>query len=171
MNRRKFEDQARLVAYNAISAVNREGAYANLKLPDLLAASQLSEQDRAWVTESVYGTLRMQGKHDYFLSLLCERPLDQVNTAVLDILRLGIHQIFEMRTPDHAAVSATVALTRYISGESPTAFVNGVLRNAIRRGDPLCEICPEIVTVSNGRRSKVIALEVSTVPTEAVSVL
>ena len=135
MNRKKFEDQARLVAYNAISAVNREGAYANLKLPDLLAASQLSEQDRAWVTESVYGTLRMQGKHDYFLSLLCERPLDQVNTAVLDILRLGIHQIFEMRTPDHAAVSATVALTRYISGESPTAFVNGVLRNAIRRRD------------------------------------
>ena len=133
MNRKKFEDQARLVAYNAISAVNRDGAYANIKLPDLLAASDLSEQDRAWVTEAVYGTLRMQGKHDYFLGLLCERGLDTVNPAVLDILRLGMHQLFEMRTPDHAAVSATVALTRYIVGESPTSFVNGVLRNAIRR--------------------------------------
>ena len=137
INRKKFEDQPRLVAYNGISAVNRDGAYANIKLPDLLAASSLSEQDRAWVTEAVYGTLRMQGKHDYFLTLLCERPLDSVNPAVLDVLRLGLHQIFEMRTPDHAAVSATVALTRYISGESPTAFVNGVLRSAIRRRDEL----------------------------------
>ena len=131
--RGRFEDGARLLSFDAITQINREGAYANLRLPELLADSQLDERDRSWVTELVYGTLRMQGKHDYFLSLLIERPLESLDPGVHDLLRLGMHQIFEMRTADHAAVSSSVALARYLFGESPTSFVNGVLRNAIRR--------------------------------------
>ena len=133
--RGKFEDQVRLLAFDALTQIIREGAYANLRLPELLADSTLDERDRSWVTELVYGTLRMQGRHDHFLSLLIERPLDSVDSGVLDLLRLGMHQIFEMRTADHAAVSSSVALARYLFGESPTSFVNGVLRNALRRRD------------------------------------
>ena len=131
--RGKFEDQARLLAFDAITDIIRNGAYANLRLPELLAESTLDERDRSWVTELVYGTLRMQSRHDHFLSLLIERPLESLDPGVLDLLRLGMHQIFEMRTADHAAVSSSVALARYLFGESPTSFVNGVLRNAIRR--------------------------------------
>ena len=131
--RGKFEDQARLLAFDALTQINREGAYANLRLPELLAESSLDDRDRSWVTEVVYGTLRMQGKHDHLLSLLIERPLESIDPGIHDLLRLGMHQIFEMRTADHAAVSSSVALARYLFGESPTSFVNGVLRNAIRR--------------------------------------
>ena len=138
--RGKFEDPARLLAFDALTQIIREGAYANLRLPELLAESTLDERDRSWVTELVYGTLRMQGRHDHFLSLLIERPLESLDSGVLDLLRLGMHQIFEMRTADHAAVSASVSLARYLFGESPTSFVNGVLRNALRRRDEFAEL-------------------------------
>ena len=112
--RGKFEDQARLLAFDALTQINREGAYANLRLPELLAESSLDDRDRSWVTEVVYGTLRMQGKHDHLLSLLIERPLGNIDPGIHDLLRLGMHQIFEMRTADHAAVSSSVAVAGYL---------------------------------------------------------
>jgi 16S rRNA (cytosine967-C5)-methyltransferase len=41
---------------------------------------------------------------------------------------LGAHQLFEMRVPVHAAVSATVELARKVLGESKASFVNALLR-------------------------------------------
>jgi 16S rRNA (cytosine967-C5)-methyltransferase len=43
-------------------------------------------------------------------------------------VRLGAHQLFEMRVPSHAAVSATVELARKVLGESKASFVNALLR-------------------------------------------
>jgi 16S rRNA (cytosine967-C5)-methyltransferase len=47
---------------------------------------------------------------------------------VRDVLRLGAHQLLALRTPPHAAVSASVALCRAAVGEGPAGFVNAVLR-------------------------------------------
>jgi 16S rRNA (cytosine967-C5)-methyltransferase len=41
---------------------------------------------------------------------------------------MGAHQLFEMRVPSHAAVSATVELARKVIGESKASFVNALLR-------------------------------------------
>ena len=47
---------------------------------------------------------------------------------MLDVLRLGAHQLLRMRVPPHAAVSATVDLARRVVSAGPVAFVNAVLR-------------------------------------------
>ena len=60
--------KTRLLAFDLLDQVNREGAYANLALPKILSDSNLSIQDRAFVTELSYGTLRMQGKYDFVIS-------------------------------------------------------------------------------------------------------
>ena len=124
--------ESRVLSYNLIHQVNREGAYANLRLPALLEASNLDERDRGFATELSYGTLRMQGKYDAIISKHVDRDLSKVDPAIIDILRMGLHEIYGMRTPEHASVSQTVDLARLIVGESTGAFVNAILRNALR---------------------------------------
>ncbi len=67
------------------------------------------------------------------LAACADRPLDQVDPPVLDVLRLGAHQQLAMRVPPHAAVGATVELARAVLGEGRSAFVNAVLRRVGRQ--------------------------------------
>ena len=120
---------ARLLAYDLVSQVNRNGAYANLRLPELLSDSDLDLRDRSFVTELAYGTLRLQGKHDFAISKKADRPISELDEKIVDLLRLGIHQIFEMRVPIHAAVGETVEVARAVAGESKASYVNALLRS------------------------------------------
>jgi len=121
-------DATRMLAFEVFTEVNRRDAYANLLLPRALSESSLETRDRAFATELVYGTLRMQGRHDWILSQVSDRPWESVDPGIVDVARLGVHQLFEMRVPDHAAVSATVEVARKVLGESRATYVNALLR-------------------------------------------
>ncbi len=125
-------EKSRVIAFDVLAEVTLEGAYSNLLLSKTLAESGLEPRDRALVTELVYGTIRMQGKHDWRISQCIDRSLSEVDPKTLICLRMGAHQIFEMRIPAHAAVSATVELARHVVGESKGTFVNAVLRSLTR---------------------------------------
>jgi 16S rRNA (cytosine967-C5)-methyltransferase len=75
----------------------------------------------------------MQGKHDWVLAQISDRPWSEVDPGIVDICRLGVHQIHEMRIPDHAAVAATVEVARKRIGESKASFVNALLRSVTRK--------------------------------------
>ena len=126
-------DAARLLAFDLLTEVNRNEGYSNLLLPQALNASKLDDRDRSLVTELLYGTIRMQGKHDWVLSQISDRPWSEVDPGIIDICRLGVHQIHEMRIPDHAAVAATVEVARRRIGESKASFVNALLRSVTRK--------------------------------------
>ena len=134
---RKFSaprpDASRLLAYDVLHEVNRNAGYSNLLLPKALSQSSLDERDRAFATELVYGTLRMQGRHDWILGQASDRPWLDVDPALVDVARLGAHQLFEMRVPTHAAVSTTVELGRKVLGESKAAFLNAILRKVSKK--------------------------------------
>jgi 16S rRNA (cytosine967-C5)-methyltransferase len=136
-NERKFSkpkpDAPRLLAYDIISEVNRRQGYSNLLLPQALNSSTFDERDKAFTTEIVYGTLRMQGLYDYIFSQIADRPWGSVDSDVVDVARMGAHQIFTMRTPTHAAVSSTVDVARKVLGESKGSFVNALMRKASSR--------------------------------------
>ena len=126
-------ESSRLLAFDLISEVNRNEGYSNLLLPQALSASNLDERDRNLVTELVYGTLRMQGKHDWVLAQISDRPWSEVDAGIVDVARLGVHQIHEMRIPDHASVASTVEVARKRLGESKASFVNALLRGVTRK--------------------------------------
>jgi 16S rRNA (cytosine967-C5)-methyltransferase len=126
--RKPRPDATRLLAFEVFTEVNRRDAYSNLILPRALSESALENRDRAFATELVYGALRMQGRHDWILSQVSDRPWESVDPGIVDVARLGVHQLFEMRVPDHAAVSATVELARKVLGESRASYVNALLR-------------------------------------------
>jgi 16S rRNA (cytosine967-C5)-methyltransferase len=126
-------DAARLLAFDLLTEVNRNEGYSNLLLPQALNSSSLDDRDRSLVTELLYGTIRMQGKHDWVLAQISDRPWSEVDPGIVDICRLGVHQIHEMRIPDHAAVAATVEVARKRIGESKASFVNALLRSVTRK--------------------------------------
>jgi 16S rRNA (cytosine967-C5)-methyltransferase len=119
---------ARLLVFNLVTQVNREGAYANLRLPYLLGESKLDQRDKSFATELAYGTIRMQGRHDFAIAEHSDRKIEEIDPDVIDLLRIGIHQLHFMRVSPHAAVSETVELARLVVGESKATFINAILR-------------------------------------------
>jgi 16S rRNA (cytosine967-C5)-methyltransferase len=126
-------EASRLLAFDLLTEVNRNEGYSNLLLPQALNSSKLDERDKSFVTELLYGTIRMQGKHDWVLSQISDRPWSEVDPGIVDVCRMGVHQIHEMRVPDHAAVASTVEVARKRLGESKASFVNAMLRNVTRK--------------------------------------
>ena len=126
-------EASRLLAFDLLTEVNRNEGYSNLLLPQALNSSKLDERDKSLVTELLYGTIRMQGKHDWVLAQISDRPWTEVDPGIIDICRMGVHQIHEMRIPDHAAVASTVEVARKRLGESKASFVNALLRNVTRK--------------------------------------
>ena len=126
-------EASRLLAFDLLTEVNRNEGYSNLLLPQALNSSKLDERDKSLVTELLYGTIRMQGKHDWVLSQISDRPWSEVDPGIVDVCRMGVHQIHEMRVPDHAAVASTVEVARKRLGESKASFVNAMLRNVTRK--------------------------------------
>ena len=111
----------RRIAIDAVVRIESDGAYANVLLPKMLAEVDLDARDKGFVTELVYGSTRRKRALDHVVDrFLVQDPPPTARAA----LRLGAHQLIELGTPPHAAVSATVEAT-------PKRFrglVNAVLR-------------------------------------------
>jgi 16S rRNA (cytosine967-C5)-methyltransferase len=123
----------RRTAYDVLAAVRERAAYANLLLPRLLAERGLTGRDAALATELAYGTLRGQGTYDAVLSACSDRPLDKLDPPVLDVLRLGAHQLLSTRIGAHAAVATSVDLAKSVVGPRVSGYVNAVLRRVATR--------------------------------------
>ncbi len=125
---RRTIDPARRTAFEALRAVNGEGAYANLVLAALTAQHRLNERDAAFATELVFGTSRLQGSYDLVIERAGGRKLASLQPAVVDVLRLAAHQILGMRVPARAGVAASVDLAGAAIGERVTGVVNAISR-------------------------------------------
>ena len=138
----KFKEvsPARLAAFHILQQVEA-GAFSSV----LLAAEQpkLQASDRALCHELVLGVLRWQLFLDKIVEHSSKRRIDSLDSAVRIALRLGLYQLrFLTRIPASAAVNESVSLVRVARLSSATAFVNAVLRRAIREAeyDPAAKV-------------------------------
>jgi 16S rRNA (cytosine967-C5)-methyltransferase len=146
-------DPIRTLVFDILQEVNQRGGYSNLLLPGTLTDSKFEQRDKGFATELLYGTLRMQGRHDYIASQISDRPWSEVDSGIVDVVRLGAHQLFEMRVATHAAVSETVELARKVLGESKASFVNAMLRKMSAQTldqwmDPVKEIKDDVARLA-----------------------
>ena len=96
-------------------------------------ASPLPE-DRALATELVYGVLRWTNRLDAVLRRCLDRPGKKLDPGLREVLRIALYQLLALdRVPDHAAVDQAVIQARHHFGSHTAPFVNGVLRNALRK--------------------------------------
>ena len=119
------------------------GAFSSV----LLAAyePQLRPADRALTHELVLGVLRWQLWLDKLIEHYAKRAVSSLDLPVRLALRLGLYQLrFLTRVPAAAAVNESVQLVRSARVSSAAAFVNAVLRRAIREADfdPASDLAP-----------------------------
>jgi len=146
-------DPSRSAALEVLRLVRTEDAYTNLVLPAVIARHGLDTRDSAFATELAAGTIRRQGTYDAILAACIDRPLRRVEFGILDLLRLGCHQLLGMRVPAHAAISSTVDLAHSKAGPGGAGFVNAVLRAVGRRDLDawIAEVAPDPSGSRNAR--------------------
>jgi 16S rRNA (cytosine967-C5)-methyltransferase len=116
---------ARRLALDVLRRIEDDGAYANLALRPMLDRSGLSDADRGFVTDLVYGTTRRRRACDALVDRFVTTPPDP---ATRRLLRLGAYQLAFGGVPAHAAVSETVG----VAPKRVRGFVNAVLRRVAR---------------------------------------
>ena len=126
-------DNARETAVRIFYEVHENGAYANVALAKALRRSKLSEQDRRFVTELVYGAVKAGGTLDWILRRYVKRPVRKIQPLVREILHLGLYQLFYLdKVPASAVCNTSVELAKGMGMKGLSGFVNGVLRTAVR---------------------------------------
>ena len=131
---------ARRAAFEILREVEA-GAFSSI----FLAAEEpkLKPNDRALTHELVLGVLRWQLRLDKLIEHFTKRGVESLDLPVRLALRLGLYQLrFLTRVPASAAVNESVNLVRSAKVSSAAAFVNAVLRRAIREAefDPAAQV-------------------------------
>ena len=115
--------------------VQSSDSYINLLLPKTLSRHSVPDSERGLIQELSYGSLRWQLQYDAIIDHLTKGKTlsDQVRGS----LQLGLHQLFRMRIPVHAAINETVnvgAKSRRPGERCPEKFGASWTR-ITRRGD------------------------------------
>jgi 16S rRNA (cytosine967-C5)-methyltransferase len=118
----------REIAFELLSRVQNDDAYANLLLPTLIQRSNLDSRDAGFVQELAFGTIRNWLLYERILEKASSRRIDEIEPAAQIVLVLGVHQLLEMRVPVHAAINESVNLAKKRASKGSVGFVNAVLR-------------------------------------------
>ncbi len=122
----------RKIALRLLLDFENNGAYANLSLSSHLL-EPLGASERAALTALFYTTVERKLTLDYAIGVMAARSVEEMDPYTKNLLRLGLCQLYYMKTiPDFAAVNETVKLAR---GGGERSFINGVLRAAVRQGN------------------------------------
>ncbi len=116
------------VVSQALSPTGR--AFARELLDERLTHAPLNPEDRRLAADLTYGVIRRLGTLDAVVAAYAERPLQEIEPVVRQILRLGAYQLLYLdRVPNHAAVDESVRLAHATGKQHASGFVNAVLRS------------------------------------------
>src|SRR5437764_7033561 len=128
---------ARVAAYEILRTVSAGRA----DLPAAIAASRPAlqdDRDRALAAEIVTGVQRWRAALDHVIVHAAKRPIERIDSEIIEILRLGSYQLLHLtRVPASAVVDDAVDLAKRSRKKSATGFVNAVLRSISRRREAL----------------------------------
>lgn len=130
----------RQLAFIALRDVHK-GAYADVALDRVLQKVSLADNDRRLLTELVYGSVRRQRTLDTLIDQLAKKKSHQQPQDLRTILHLGFYQLrYQERIPASAAVNTTVQLAKENGFSGLTGFVNGLLRQYLRKAGEAGEV-------------------------------
>jgi len=126
---------ARRLAYQVLLNLDKQASYPDRVIRgSLQRRPDFKEEDRALLTELVYGVLRWQGLLDWHADQMIKIKPQKVAPEIRVLLRLALYQVLLLdRIPDHAAVNETVKIAKSTQPVHVAGFVNAILREAIRR--------------------------------------
>ncbi len=123
----------REVAAEALMEIMTAGAYSNVAPRRILRRNgAMTRQERAFVTETVNGTLRSLIYLDYLLNAFSSIPVEKMKPWLAAVVRTAAYQLIFMQVPDSAACNEAVKLAEARGYRALKGFVNGLLRRLAR---------------------------------------
>ncbi len=129
-------DLSRQIALDILIAWDREGSYPNLLLKTKLELLK-DQQQRAFCTTLVYGTVENKLKLDFYIASVSSVALRKIHVVNRNILRMGLYQGLFMNVPASAACNTSVDLAKRNGQFRSSGFVNAILRKLINDKDNL----------------------------------
>ncbi|MEN8112970.1 MAG: transcription antitermination factor NusB [Actinomycetota bacterium] len=123
--------EARVTAATLLTRIVDEGAYSNVVIRT--GTRDLERRDALFVQHLVYGAIRNLGRIDRVIEDRVARAIDDV---VRSVLRIAVGEILFGEDDAYAAVDSAVEAVRELGAPRAAGFVNGVLRNVVREGEP-----------------------------------
>jgi 16S rRNA (cytosine967-C5)-methyltransferase len=131
----KSRKTSRFAAIETLCRLARSSSSLKPLFDDIAAECRLTPDDRGLSMNMVYGVLRQRQYLRILIELLSRHPLHKLDPFILHALEVGLYQLcFLDRIPESAAVNETVKALK--TARLPIrlhGFVNGILREAIRR--------------------------------------
>ena len=129
---------SRQAALDALLRVERDSSYSNITLDHIFRSEKLPVRERPFAALLFYGVLEKKLLLDYNLARFSDRRIDELDDSVLNILRMGLYQLyFADSVPASAAVNESVELCRTVGAAKAAGYVNAVLRAASAQAEPL----------------------------------
>ncbi|NER82680.1 MAG: 16S rRNA (cytosine(967)-C(5))-methyltransferase [Leptolyngbya sp. SIO1D8] len=142
---------ARHLAFDALKDIYR-GGYADVLLNRYLNQRSLSELDKQFATELVYGTVRRKRTLDALIDQLGKKKAHQQPLDLRIILHLGLYQLrYLTQVPESAAVNTSVDLAKAVGKHKLSGVVNGILRQYVR----LQQTTPDPLELSGDRNHNI----------------
>lgn len=113
--------------------------YQEEKSTDLINEASKKTTDIAYITKVTYGVLENKLYIDYMIGKLSSIRIKKIHPTVLTILEIGIYNLYFLDKKDYAIVNELVDLTKKRNKRS-AGFVNGILRNFIRKEKEVAKI-------------------------------
>ena len=129
-------DRAREVALKILYRVDKDNAYSNIALNEVLEQNRenLNEKDIGLISEIVYGVTTWKLTLDEIIKKYSKIRLKKISIWILNILRMSIYQIiFLDKIPKSAAVNEGVNLAKRYGHKSSSGFVNAILRKVTKK--------------------------------------
>ena len=124
-------DNVREIALRTLYKIEKEKAYSNIVLDEMLRQNRknIDERDIGLISEIVYGTITWKLTIDEIIKKYSNIKLKKISDWILNILRMGVYQIvFLDKIPKSAAVNESVNLAKKYGHKSSSNFVNAILR-------------------------------------------
>lgn len=133
-------DYPRELAVKTLYEINHNKAFVNIALKKSLKDPRLSSIDKSFVNTLVYGVIKHMNYCDWIISNYSKIKLKKIAPMLLEILRIGVYQIFFLdKVPHFAAVNESVNLSKKYSKGKSDKFVNGVLRSILRNKEEILQ--------------------------------
>ncbi len=130
---------ARAVALDALTACQRQGAWSDGILRNLIRKAGLDRRDAALASRICYGVQQNLLLLDFWIDRFSSVKTAKLEPEIAGCIRMGMYQIaFMDKIPHSAAVNESVNLAKARSrNRGAVGLVNGVLRSFVRQKDAL----------------------------------
>ena len=129
----------REIVLDMLMELSKSDTYCHLLIRDVLKKyNYLDARDKAFIKKVTEGVIERRIELDYVINLFSNTKVNKMKPLIREVLRMSVYQILYMeQVPDSAVCNEAVKLVEKRKFFQLKGFVNGVLRNIVRKKETI----------------------------------